>query len=66
MPRLPYLLQDIEGKPLGVLLSIRERWKVHDLLVYQGQRLSVVAVVPLEPDDSSGCIALLTAVAARP
>jgi hypothetical protein len=66
MPRMPYLVQDRHGKALGVLLSIRERWHVHDQFVYEGRRLSVIAVVPLEPGDSSGCVAALTAKAARP
>jgi hypothetical protein len=64
MPRSPYLVQDPDGKPLGVLLSIREQWRQHDLFVFRGRKMSVVAVVPLEPGDSSGCVALLTARAA--
>lgn len=65
MARLPYLLQDSDGEHLGVLLSIREKWRVHDMFVFRGRKLSVVAVVPLEPGDSTGCVALLTAREAR-
>jgi len=53
------MLQDEQGRTLDVLVSIRERWKVKDLLVVNGKRLRVLAIVPLEPNDSSGCAAAL-------
>jgi hypothetical protein len=60
MPRTPYLVQDEDGQKLDVLVSVRERWRVNDLLVIEGKRLRVLAVVALEPNDSSGCAAALT------
>ena len=40
MPRRPYLVQDTDGKPLGVLLSVRERWRTHDLFLFEGRKMT--------------------------
>jgi hypothetical protein len=55
MPRVPYLIQDEEGRTIGVLLSIRQTWQPRDKLVLQGRRYRVLAVVELEASDVSGC-----------
>jgi hypothetical protein len=60
MPRVPYLIQDQEGRSIGVLMSIRQTWQRSDKLVLQGRRYRVLAVVELEPGDVSGCAAALT------
>jgi hypothetical protein len=40
VPRTPYLIQDDAGVPIGVLLSVREKWQPRDTLVLEGRRLS--------------------------
>jgi hypothetical protein len=60
MARVPYLIQDEEGRLIGTLLSIRERWQPRDQLVLNGRRYRVLAVVELEAGDASGCVSALT------
>ena len=60
VPRTPYLIQAEDGSPIGVLLSVREKWQLRDTLVLDGRRYRVLAVVEFEAGDASGCAAALT------
>ncbi|MBA3843327.1 MAG: hypothetical protein H0X39_12085 [Actinobacteria bacterium] len=58
---MPYIIQDDAGERLGVLLSVRESWRVGDHLVLRGKRYAVRAVVELEkPEVPSGASIALT------
>ena len=56
----PYLIQDDDGRQLGVLMSVRKQWAARDALMLVGRRYRVAGVVELDSGDPSGCAAALT------